>query len=312
MDPASLAVRSQGLTKSYGKRVAAAGVDLEVRRGEVFGFLGPNGAGKSTTINMLCTLLEPTAGEAWVAGQDCIRAPAAVRERIGLVFQERTLDGELTARENLRFHAILYGVPAAEARDRIAALLDAMGLADRADDLVSTFSSGMARRLELARALLHAPEVLFLDEPSLGLDPASRARFWSDLSRLRAARGFTVFFTTHYMDEAEAADRLAIMHEGRLVAVGTPTTLKSQVGRDRVHLSTSQPDEAIVQLQRAGHKARRQGGDVVVDADAGTEALPLLMRTVTVPIQEARVQRPTLDDVFLHFTGQSLEPGRAR
>jgi len=222
------------LVKRYGNVEAVRGIDLTVRRGEIFGFLGPNGAGKSTTISVLCTLLKPTSGTASIAGLDVNRDPDGIRSRIGLVFQDPSLDVQLTARENLLFHAMAYGVPRGQRKERIAQALVTVDLVDRADALVSTFSGGMKRRLEIARGILHHPEVLFLDEPTQGLDPQTRANVWDHLREIRASTGLTVFMTTHYMEEAEWCDRIAIIDHGTIVALGSPDELKAQVGGDIV------------------------------------------------------------------------------
>ena len=225
--------------KKIGDVEAVKGIDLEVRRGEIFGFLGPNGAGKSTTINILCTLLRPTAGTATVAGFDVYERPDQVRAHIGLVFQDPSLDQNLTARENLQFHAFIYNVPAAERAQRIQEVLEMVELVERAESVVSTFSGGMRRRLEIARGMLHTPEVLFLDEPTIGLDPQTRRHIWEYLRKLREEHGVTLFMTTHYMDEAEECDRIAIIDDGKIVAQGTPTELKRLVGGDIVTVTTA-------------------------------------------------------------------------
>ena len=227
---AEIVIRTDGLARRFGTIQAVAGVDLEVRRGEVFGFLGPNGAGKSTTIRMLCTLLRPSAGHASVAGFDVAANPAQVRAHIGLVFQDTSLDEQLSARENLAFHAAIYGMPTRASRLRIEEMLRCVGIEDRADSLVRTFSGGMKRRLEIARGVLHMPQVLFLDEPTIGLDPQTRRHIWSQLDAMRHNEGVTLFMTTHYMDEAEHCDRIAIIDHGRIQAVGTPDELKRLTG----------------------------------------------------------------------------------
>jgi ABC-2 type transport system ATP-binding protein len=272
----------------------------------VFAFLGPNGAGKSTTINVLCTLTRPSSGRAVVAGFDVSERPKAVRRRIGLVFQEQTLDDQLTAQENLRFHAVLYRVPSDEVDNRITRVLELVDLADRRSDLVSTFSGGMARRLEIARALLHTPTVLFLDEPTIGLDPQTRALIWEDILRLREEKNVTVFLTTHYMDEAEYADRIAIIDHGEIVALDTPTALKAVIGADTVDLETANDTVAFADLERVGHTVRRTDEGLRVFVEDGESAVPQLIATVDVPVRHVRVHRPTLDDVFLHFTGREI------
>ena len=212
------------------------------RGGETFGFLGPNGAGKSTTINMLCTLLRPSAGRATVAGFDVVAERADVRREIGLVFQDVTLDTYLTGTQNLRFHGQLYGVPSADLEVRMNQVLELVGLWDRRDKEVATYSGGMKRRLEIARGLLHSPRVLFLDEPTVGLDPQTRASIWEYLDQLRRQEDLTIFLTTHYMDEAEHCDRIAIMDVGQIVALDTPQALKAAIGTDRVRLVTADDD----------------------------------------------------------------------
>ena len=248
-----LAVDVRRLGKRFGDFDAVSDVSFSVADGEVFAFLGPNGAGKSTTIKMLCTLALPTSGSATVAGFDVATRAKAVRRHIGLVFQEQTLDDQLTANENLRFHAVLYRVPRDEVDSRIRHVLELVDLADRGNDLVSTFSGGMARRLEIARALLHTPDVLFLDEPTIGLDPQTRALMWEDVLRMRRDEGVTVFLTTHYMDEAEYADRIAIIDHGRIVALDTPADLKAAIGVDRVELRTTDDRAAVAALTAAGY-----------------------------------------------------------
>src|SRR5881398_4022050 len=241
-------IEAKGLVKKYGDLVAVAGIDLEVHAGEIFGFLGPNGAGKSTTISMLCTLLTPTAGVARVAGIDVVHDPAAVRQRIGLVFQDPSLDEQLTGRENLEFHAFVYSVPAEHRRERIDKMLELLQLSDRASSQVRTYSGGMKRRLEIARGMLHQPQILFLDEPTLGLDPKTRKSIWTHLNELRTKRGVTIFMTTHYMDEAEYCDRIAIIDHGKIVALDTPDGLKAKVGGDVVTITSTQPDDAAREI----------------------------------------------------------------
>src|SRR3954454_9876432 len=236
------------LKKSFGDVDAVRGVSFTVGAGEVFGFLGPNGAGKTTTINMLCTLAKPTSGGAKVAGHDIVTERDGVRRHIGLVFQDPTLDGYLTAEQNLRLHAELYGVPSALVGDRMRQVLEMVGLYDRKDVVVGTFSGGMRRRVEIARGLMHSPRVLFLDEPTIGLDPQSRSSIWKYIRELKEREEITIFMTTHYMDEAEFCDRIAIMDQGEIVALDTPAALKAQVGADRVRITTEDDDAAIEAL----------------------------------------------------------------
>jgi ABC-2 type transport system ATP-binding protein len=300
------AVAVHGLTKSYGAMTAVKDIDFSVGQGEVFAFLGPNGAGKSTTIKMLCTLAHPTSGQATVAGFDVVSRAKAVRRHIGLVFQEQTLDDQLTAEENLRFHAVLYGVPHAQVAPRIARVLDLVALSDRRKDLVSTYSGGMARRLEIARGMLHTPKVLFLDEPTVGLDPQTRALMWEDVMRLRDEEGVTIFLTTHYMDEAEFADRIAIIDYGSIIALDTPDALKASVGADTVELETVDDESALAALKRAGYTVTRSETGLTVFVADEEAAVGPIVTAVGVPVRTVRAHRPTLDDVFLHFTGREI------
>jgi ABC-2 type transport system ATP-binding protein len=302
----SLAIDVRGLTKHYGDLAAVDQVDFSVAQGEVFAFLGPNGAGKSTTIKMLCTLAHPTSGGAMVAGYDVVTRAKAVRRHIGLVFQEQTLDDQLTAEENLRFHAVLYGVPRDQVAPRIAKVLDLVALSDRRKDLVSTFSGGMARRLEIARGMLHTPKILFLDEPTIGLDPQTRALMWEDVLRLRDEEGVTIFLTTHYMDEAEYADRIAIIDHGSIIALDTPGTLKASVGTDTVALETADDATALTSLKRAGYTVERTEGGLTVFVADEEAAVGPIVTAVGIPVRTVRAHRPTLDDVFLHFTGREI------
>jgi ABC-2 type transport system ATP-binding protein len=309
-----LAVDAHGLVKRFGDFEAVSDVSFSVNAGEVFAFLGPNGAGKSTTIKMLCTLARPTSGSATVAGFDVTTRAKSVRRHIGLVFQEQTLDEQLTANENLRFHAVLYRVPRGEVEPRIRHVLELVDLAERGNDLVSTFSGGMARRLEIARALLHTPDVLFLDEPTLGLDPQTRALMWEDVLRMRHDEGVTVFLTTHYMDEAEYADRIAIIDHGRIVALDTPTNLKAAVGADSVELQTADNPAAITTLAAAGYDVHQTTDGMTVTVADGEGAVAPMITADGVPVRHVHVHRPTLDDVFLQFTGREIrdQPSEGR
>ena len=305
-------IEARGLVKKYGELEAVAGIDLEVRAGEIFGFLGPNGAGKSTTISMLCTLLTPTSGVARVAGIDVTQDPARVRQRIGLVFQDPSLDDQLTARENLEFHAFIYSVPAQDRRRRIDEMLDMMQLSDRASSQVKTFSGGMKRRLEIARGMLHQPQILFLDEPTLGLDPQTRQSIWVHLNELRSRKGVTIFMTTHYMDEAEYCARIAIIDHGKIVAQGTPEELKGMVGGDVVTITTSRPDEAAAEIEKLLKvKPLRDNGSLRMEVRDGKAFVPRLARGLTSPLDTVTLRRPSLDDVFLKLTGHAIRDEEA-
>jgi ABC-2 type transport system ATP-binding protein len=305
------------LVKRYGappaQTEAVRAVSFQVGRGEIFGFLGPNGAGKTTTIKMLCTLLAPSSGVARLAGHDVVKEAEAVRRRIGVIFQDPALDDRLTAAENLGLHAIAYRVARAERPARIEEALRFVELHDRRGDLVRTFSGGMKRRLEIARGLIHRPEVLFLDEPTTGLDPQTRARTWEVLRGLRAQFGTTLFLTTHYMDEAENCDRIAIIDHGTIVASGTPESLKQRVGRDLVQARTGDA-EALVGLLRTKYQleASRTEEGVSFLVEHGDAFVVKLLTEDRPRLEGISVRRPTLEDVFLALTGRQIREENAR
>ncbi|MFI1151144.1 ATP-binding cassette domain-containing protein [Streptomyces sp. NPDC020817] len=315
------AISTRGLVKGYAgpdgtTTHAVRGLDLDVLQGETFAFLGPNGAGKSTTLALLCALARPTAGQATVAGADVLGRPDQVRKRVGMLFQHSALDPDLTAEQNLHIHARLYGLRRRHARLRATETLELVGLADRRRSPVRTLSGGMRRRLELARGLLHSPRVLFLDEPTTGLDPHARAQVWEHLRTLRDQYGSTIFVTTHYLEEAENCDRLAIIDHGRLVAQGTPLGLKAAIGDDRVALRTGD-DTAALQIVR-----RTAPADLAVTLDAegvslrvpdGSAWIPRLCAALEshgIAVHAASATPPTLDDVFFHHTGRSIHTPR--
>ncbi len=307
-----LAVEVDALGKKFGSFTAVDGISFDIPVGELFGFLGPNGAGKTSTISILCTLLKPTSGTARVAGYDIVRERDRVRRSIGLVFQELTLDDYLTAEENLRFHAVMYGVPRSEARARMQPLLEMVGLADRADSLVRTFSGGMKRRLEIARGLLHEPRVLFLDEPTIGLDPQTRTHIWDYVDELRHRESTTMFLTTHYMDEAERCDRIAIIDAGRIVAIDTPSNLKASVGADTVTIETSDNVVAASEISvELGIIAEPKGGTLVLHVPDGESFIPRIFSALTVGVRSVNVRRPSLDDVFIKYTGHDIREAEA-
>jgi ABC-2 type transport system ATP-binding protein len=300
------------LVKRYGELEAVKGIDLDVAGGEVFGFLGPNGAGKSTTISILCTLLKPTAGEVEVAGLDVMRHPDAVRHRLGLIFQDPSLDDQLTARENLEFHGFIYGLPARVRKERISEVLEMVGLEDRAESQVKTFSGGMKRRLEIARGVMHHPEVLFLDEPTLGLDPQTRNHIWDYLLDLRRREGITLFMTTHYMDEAEFCGRIAIIDQGSIVALGTPNELKARVGGDVITISADDPEALAAEIDRAfGVATTVVSGSLRMEVDDSSTFMPRLVRELSAPVKSLTLSRPSLDDVFIKLTGHAIRDENA-
>jgi ABC-2 type transport system ATP-binding protein len=306
------AISVMGLTKKYGEIEAVRGIDFEVAAGETFGFLGPNGAGKSTTIKILCTLADPTSGTARVAGHDVLKERDTVRRNIGLVFQDTTLDSYLTGEQNLRFHADLYGVPKQAFKPRLKQVLEMVALWDRKDSAVSTYSGGMQRRLEIARGLLHAPRVLFLDEPTVGLDPQTRASIWEYINQLKQREDITIFLTTHYMDEAENCDRIAIIDHGKIVAIDTPEALKASVGKDRVQISTEDDQAAIRALaERFGLDAAVHESLVTFPVASGEKFVPRLFAELGVAIRSVSVSRPSLDDVFMSYTGKTIRDAEA-
>jgi ABC-2 type transport system ATP-binding protein len=300
------------LVKSFGPLTAVDRVSFRVEDGEVFGFLGPNGAGKTTTINVLCTLMRPTAGRARVGGYDVATQRNAVRQSIGLVFQDPSLDDQLTAYENLQFHAYVYDVPGRERAQRIEEVLRVVELWDRRDAAVRTFSGGMKRRLEIARGILHHPRVLFLDEPTLGLDPQTREHVWEYILEVQRAHNITIFMTTHYMDEAEHCDRIAIIDLGKIVALDTPDALKRMVGVDIVTVQTEDSERAAREIrERYGLEPQRDDTRIRLEVEAGAEFIPRLVRELGVAIKSVDLHRPTLDDVFLKLTGRAIREGEA-
>ncbi len=305
---------AEGLAKWYSSEIpAVAELDLSVPTRSIFGFLGPNGAGKTTTISMLATLLQPTAGRAEVAGFDILRQPDDVRRSIGIMFQESTLDPDLSAEENLRFYGSLFGIGKRSSSRTISDLLELMDLQDRRKSPVRLFSGGMRRRLEIARSLLHAPKVLILDEPTTGLDPQTRILIWEQLQRFRAEYDLTVFMTTHHLDEAENCDLIAIMDHGDLITQGTPAELKAVVGADLIRLRSADDPAAATAI------SERFGLDVSIASDGlsfrvqdGAALVPRLCSAIGVPVMSVTVTPPTLDDAFLHYTGRTIREPRER
>ena len=307
----------QNLTKRFKTITAVDDISFTVNEGEVFGFLGPNGAGKTTTINILCTLLSPSAGRAEIAGFDCAKHSDKVRAAIGLIFQDTTLDNGLTAYENLKFHAYLYNLDRRLTERRIDEMLNIVELSGRKKDLIRNFSGGMKRRLEIARGLLHYPRVLFLDEPTVGLDPQTRNTMWGFIQDLRSREKITVFMTTHYMEEAENCDRIAIMDHGKIIALDTPSRLKELVHGDIVRVVTADNKQAAIEIEnKFGIIAREENGSLSVETEHGDEFIPRLVNALTVETRSVSLQKPTLNDVFLRLTGRTiredlLENGRA-
>ncbi len=304
-------IETHGLTKRYDALTAVDGLSLSVDEGEIFGLLGPNGAGKTTTLLMLTTLLRPTAGTASINGFDVVRDPAQVRRSIGIVFQDPSSDDILTGYENLKVHGMLYHVPPVLRERRIAEVLDLVELTPRKDDLVKKYSGGMRRRLELARGLMHDPRVLFLDEPTLGLDPQSRERLWQYIEDLARTKRITVVITTHYMEEVDRlCDRMAIIDAGRIRALDTPSALKRVIGGDIVKLRVPGPDVAALERLAFVQQVERHGHELALTVTNASEHLPELLRAAGT-VDAVEVRSPTLDDVFLHFTGRAIREGSA-
>ncbi len=305
---------AENLVKVYNGQVRAVdGVSFEVNAGEVFGFLGPNGAGKTTTVSMLSAGLRPTSGRAVIDGLEVSQNPEEVKRRIGVIFQESTADGDLTGLENLEVAAGCYGISASEARSRARTLIEQMQLGDAADRYAKTYSGGMRRRLELAVGLVHRPRVIFLDEPTLGLDPQGRAGFWGFIQKLRKDIGMTVFVTTHYLDEAdEMCDRIAIIDHGKIVATGSPNDLKDGLGGDVVTLKTHAGASEITTILQAlpgVHAIQHSNDSYRAKVQSGETFVPLAVEAATragVGITGVTVKRPSLDEVFLEFTGREF------
>jgi ABC-2 type transport system ATP-binding protein len=304
---------AEKLVKHYDEVKAVDGVDLRVEEGELYGFLGPNGAGKTTTLNILATMLKPTSGRAVVAGIDVVQHPARVREQIGMVFQDPSLDEELTARENLMFHARLYKVPKPQRERRIDEMLSMVELADRQKERVKQFSGGMRRRLELARGLLHSPKVLFLDEPTLGLDPQTRNHIWDYIRRLNKESRVTMMLTTHYMEEAdELCNRIGIIDHGKIVAEGSPAELKSGLGGDVIYLNADGQKEAALEALRGleGVQNVQEVKDgLQLEVARGETAIPRIFDAVRAKgahIQSISLKKPSLNDVFIKHTGRNI------
>jgi ABC-2 type transport system ATP-binding protein len=295
------------LTKRFKSLTAVDDVSFSVVEGEIFGFLGPNGAGKTTTISILCTLLSPTSGTASIAGYDCVEASNRVRSAIGIIFQDTTLDSGLTAYENLKFHAYLYNLDRKLTEKRIDEVLSVVELAKRKHDLIKSFSGGMKRRLEIARGLLHYPRVLFLDEPTLGLDPQTRNTIWEFIAALRRRENITVFMTTHYMEEAEQCGRIAVIDHGKIIAMDTPARLKDLVHGDTIHLVTDDNTRACVEISRLfGIACHAENGGLFLETERGEEFIPRLIHELPVTVRSVNLRKPTLNDVFLKLTGRTI------
>ena len=311
-------IETHALTKSFNGLTAVDKLDITVESGEIFGLLGPNGAGKTTTINMLCTILKPTSGKATVNGFDIVKEANQVRKSIGIVFQDPSIDDRLTGRENLYMHANLYGVPPGEQKERIDRILKLVELENRANDLMRTYSGGMRRRLELARGLLHYPKVLFLDEPTVGLDPQTRDHIWTYIRELKKTHDITIVLTTHYMDEADKlSDRIGIMDNGIIIALDTPSKLKEALQGDVVVVKTSNFEalRTLVADKLGFAKSDVVDGALEITVHQGRTAMPRIMELATandIFIESILLREPNLEDVFLHYTGRTIRADSGR
>ena len=312
------AISVENLTKVFNGLRAVDGISFDVREGELFGLLGPNGAGKTTTLNMLSTLLRPTLGKAFVAGFDILKERDKVRKSIGMVFQEPALDNYLTGRENLEFHGMMYGLKRNEAKERVKEALKIIELEDFADKLVQTYSGGMKRRLEIARALVHQPKVLFLDEPTLGLDAQTRRRIWDYIKKMNKEKGVTIILTTHYMEEADfLADRAAIIDYGKIVVLDIPENLKNLLGGDVILVEVDNPQNAKNVFEKLSwiKKLSQENGIFYLRVERGETKIPLLVKIdqkeAGFKTKSINLRKPTLEDVFLHFTGRTIREREA-
>lgn len=303
-------IELSGLTKRFGALVAVDSVSLKIREGEIFGLLGPNGAGKTTAISMLVTMKKPTSGSAIVNGFDIVKDPDGVRRSIGIVFQDPSLDEELTAYENLELHAAMYGIERKDRRERILGVIRIVELEDRINDIVKTFSGGMRRRLEIARGLLHYPKILFLDEPTIGLDPQTRKHVWDYIKSLKSDHGITIVMTTHYMEEADSlCDRVAIIDHGKIIALGTPDSLKDSLGGDIIIVRTAEPGKIGEAVKGIAKMTKIDDGTIslsVAQADKKILKIMDIARERKIEVQAISMHKPTLDDVFLHYTGRNI------
>ncbi len=311
------AIETRDLTKKYGELTAVDRLNLTVDHGEVFGLLGPNGAGKTTIISMLCTIINPTSGHATVNGYDILKRAGKVRRSIGIVFQDPSIDDRLTGRENLQLHACLYDVPSELAKKRITEVLNLVGLEDRADYAMKTYSGGMRRRLELARGLLHQPNVLFLDEPTLGLDPQTREHLWEYIENLAKTTEITIILTTHYMEEADQlCQRVAIIDYGKIKVIDTPSNLKTTLKGDVITVTTAQPHKLAARFNELGLAPHL---DVLTDSIRLTvpnaeKLIPKLIKIANeagIEVSSVSIHHPTLNDVFLHYTGRDIRAEEA-
>ncbi len=303
----SYAVEVKNLVKKFKSTVAVDDISFTVGKGKIFGFLGPNGAGKTTTINILCTLLKATSGKSYINGLESSVEPEKVRQSIGIVFQDPSLDERLTAWDNLEFHGLIYNLPKKLRQERIDEVLNMVKLDDRRHDMVKTFSGGMKRRLEIARGLMHHPAVLFLDEPTLGLDPQTRNHIWQYIRKIKKEQHITIFLTTHYMEEAENCDEIAIIDHGKIIVIDTPENLKKSISKNKISLYTENNEVAVKEIKDAfGLNAHLVDGRIDVEVDDAEKFTPKLIKAIDVGIDVIQLRKPSLDDVFIELTGRTI------
>ncbi|MFZ1970670.1 MAG: ATP-binding cassette domain-containing protein [Candidatus Nanoarchaeia archaeon] len=310
-------VKVENLTKKFGDLIAVNKISLNIKQGEIFGLLGPNGAGKSTTISMLATILRPTSGDAFINNFEITKNENEVRQSIGIVFQDPSLDDQLTAYENMNFHGRLYHIPKKLRKERITQMLNLVGLENRSNDLIKTFSGGMRRRLEIARGLMHNPKVLFLDEPTLGLDPQTRNRIWDYIKKLNKEKGVTVILTTHYMDEADKlCDNIAIINRGKIIATGNPKSLKESIGGDMITIESTKISRLKPKIKKFSwiKSIQEHDGSITInlnDSEKHVAEIVKISDKEKIPIDSISMHEPSLEDVFLHFTGKTMHEEEA-
>jgi ABC-2 type transport system ATP-binding protein len=310
-------IETHDLTKTFNGFTAVKSVSISIIKGEIFGFLGPNGAGKTTTIKMLTTLLRPTSGSATIAGADILKQKDEVRRSIGVVFQEPALDTELTGKENLDYHARMYNIGKTNREKKINEVLDLVDLSDKRDVLVKNYSGGMKRRLEIARGLMHSPQVLFLDEPTLGLDAQTRQAIWKYIKKMNKEKNTTIFLTTHYMDEADnLCDRISIIDHGEILVTDTTDHLKNRIGNDIITLTVSDQEKFISNMKQLSWIKNVESGEssLILGVEKGEEKIPLLIefaQNQKIQVKAISLRKPTLDDAFLHYTGRSIREDNA-
>ncbi len=310
-------IKSKGITKKFGDFTAVNNVDLSIRKGEIFGLLGPNGAGKTTLISMLCTILTPTSGSASINGYDVVKDPSAVRKSIGIVFQDPSLDDRLTGWENLEMHAMLYNIDKKTRKSRIKEVLDIVELSNKADDFVRTYSGGMRRRLEIARGLVHHPKILFLDEPTLGLDPQTREHVWNYIKKLAKKKSITIVMTTHYMEEADAlCGRIAIIDHGKKIVINTPENLKASIGKETITLKVPKNGNSKTKekIAKAFPNASELDGNIFIPVKSAEREMKFVYekaKKAEIKFTELGMRKPTLNDVFLSLTGREIREENA-